>query len=280
VRDPDGAASRWAAMLVIAACVLVAAGPLAGSPSPPPPGLDAFRSLDPLLDGLVPSTLYRPAGAGPFPAVVLLHGCSGIGASIYAWARWLRDAGYVALVVNSLGPRYTRSVCVVGGHPTDRDQALDAFGALLHLRSLPWVNPKRIAVIGWSHGGGAVFVAASAPFVNEVLPLIGGFQAAVALYPPCGMFPSRGIAAPMLILMGSVDDWTPPAVCETRVPPLLATGAPLLFHVYPDATHAFDTPAPNRVLHIAGHSFTLRYDADAAADAHVRIAAFLASHLR
>jgi dienelactone hydrolase len=241
--------------------------------------LAAFRTLDPLTEGLVPGTLYRPTGAGPFPGVVLLHGCAGVGASIFAWGRWLQTSGYEALVVNSMAPRAVRSVCVVGGHPTDRDQALDALGALNFLRSLPEIDPRRIAVVGWSHGGGAALVLAGEAFASAMMPIVGAFQAAVAFYPECALLPRSGFSAPTLILIGSEDDWASPQSCATRVPPLEAAGAPLEWHLYPHATHGFDTPARDRVLHIAGRSFTLRYDADAAADAHVRVAAFLGEHL-
>jgi len=272
--------SHGALGVCIALCLAVSAIPTAAATAPAPPGtLAAFRTLDPLLDGLVPATLYRPAGVGPFPGVVLLHGCGGLGASIYAWGRWLQGAGYEALVVNSMAPRSVKSVCVVGGHPTDRDQALDAFGALEYLRTLPEIDPHRAAVIGWSHGGGAALEIAGAAFVASALPAGGGFQAVIAFYPACTLLPRRGFSAPTLILIGSEDDWSPPQSCEAGVPPLLAAGAPLEWHLYPNATHAFDTPGSSRVLHISGRSFTLRYDAQAAADAHTRVAAFLAQHL-
>src|SRR5262249_44835087 len=50
--------------------------------------------------------LYRPDGPGPFPAVAMLHGCSGlvtrsgnIRSHARFWAEHLRDHGYVALLV-------------------------------------------------------------------------------------------------------------------------------------------------------------------------------------
>jgi hypothetical protein len=50
--------------------------------------------------------LARPAGDGPFPAVVVLHGCGGFAAGgSLQLADQLRDWGYVALMVDSLGPR-------------------------------------------------------------------------------------------------------------------------------------------------------------------------------
>jgi dienelactone hydrolase len=46
--------------------------------------------------------LYVPPGAGPFPAVVILHGCDGVSPHYREWARQLRAWGYVAILVDSL----------------------------------------------------------------------------------------------------------------------------------------------------------------------------------
>ena len=62
--------------------------------------------------------LYRPTGHGQFPAVILLHGCSGWEpANIFAlhkYAYAMRDAGYVVLNVDSFGSRYYASAEVCG----------------------------------------------------------------------------------------------------------------------------------------------------------------------
>src|SRR5207249_1906094 len=53
----------------------------------------------------------RPEGPGPFPAVVLMHGCHGVSESNHEWSRWFRDQGYVALLVDSWGPRRYDKTC-------------------------------------------------------------------------------------------------------------------------------------------------------------------------
>ena len=69
-----------------------------------------------VTDRLTPSgTLAFPAGPGPVPAVVLMHGCSGIGASVRGWERELRAWGYATFVVDSFRGRGLREVCVGGG---------------------------------------------------------------------------------------------------------------------------------------------------------------------
>ena len=63
----------------------------------------SFHSADQTTT--VDGTLFKPDGAGPFPAVVLLHGCGGIRTHFVQWAGAIRDMGYVALLVDSFRPR-------------------------------------------------------------------------------------------------------------------------------------------------------------------------------
>ena len=49
--------------------------------------------------------LVHPEGAGPFPAVVLLHGCDGIQPFQEQWADDLANWGYAALLADTHGPR-------------------------------------------------------------------------------------------------------------------------------------------------------------------------------
>jgi dienelactone hydrolase len=74
---------------------------------------------------------------------------------------------------------------------------------------------------------------------------------AVAFYPGCTAEQARGYepAAPLLLLLGGADDWTPPGPCEdiaqraaTRVPPDVAPQV----EVYAGAVHGFDGTGPVR----------------------------------
>jgi dienelactone hydrolase len=139
-----------------------------------------------------PFTLSKPAGDGPFPAVVILHDCSGLGprSSGMAW-RWsseLTRRGYVTIWPDSFTSRgRPKGVCTEISPPrvTFERRAGDAYAALAYLASLPFVDARRIAVMGGSHGGSSTLAAiVDAP--ENAKRTDAGFAAAIALYPACG----------------------------------------------------------------------------------------------
>ena len=94
------------------------------------------------------ANLYKPSGAGPFPALVLLHGCSGIQPVTIAWAQWLTAQGYVALVLDSFSGRGLTRVCGDSAPLTGGARAPDVHAAAQHLKSLPFVDGERLGAIG------------------------------------------------------------------------------------------------------------------------------------
>ena len=191
---------------------------------------------------------FRPKGDGPFPAIVMLHGCSGMYtpsgyvANAYRhWAELLALDGYVALLVDSFGPRGHRSICELQKRPIleSRERVEDAYAAARWLNAQRYVAAGRIGVIGWSNGGTGTLYSMRASSRMEP-----GFRAAVAFYPGCRRLsrartPYRPYA-PLLILIGEADDWTPAEACQTLAALAQQEGAPLEIVTYPGAHHSFD----------------------------------------
>ena len=119
--------------------------------------------------------------AGPYPAVVVLHGCGGISSHSAQIADKLGSWGYAALTVDSLSPRGIASRCGGGG---SLDQAFDAYAALRYLSQLDFVDPAHVAVLGQSMGGLAVLNAVdrdlAAQYFNERFARRSPFTPAVA----------------------------------------------------------------------------------------------------
>ncbi len=218
---------------------------------------------------IVSGRLTIPKGVGPFPAVVLLHGCDGIGAWNDAWMQRLTKWGYVVLEVDSLTPRSEGSICDSPSDVTVSSRSLDAHGAKNYLIALDVVDPAHIAVVGMSHGGTSVLSAVSTDNVS----MFDAFQAAVAFYPWCDEL--KDINAPLLTLIGAKDDWTPASRCGETLPKANSDHEVDL-KIYPDAYHWFDLEGIDQQL--LGH--TLRYDADATSDAVMKVQQFLETHLQ
>lgn len=216
--------------------------------------------------------LVTPEGAGPFAAVILLHGCDGMDQASDWVARDFGDWGYVFLELDSFGPRGVAEACTNFLEVAPPTRARDAHAAQAYLRTLPFVDPARIGVLGWSHGGMAVLEAIANPYLNEPARA-DPFAAAVAFYPYCPLKLAKP-DAPLIVLIGDDDDWTPVGRCTSME--LKGEALPEYeLVVYPGATHAFDWPAAPPSY----FGYTLRYDPAAAEDAYRRVRDFLGRYL-
>lgn len=210
------------------------------------PGEIVVRGADVDLTGF----LYRPATYGAHPAILQLHGCGGFrnaaglpNESYRFWAEhWVRQ-GFVVLLLDSFTPRGEKTVCSQRDSKirADRERVRDAYAGLSYLAGLTGVDPARIFLQGWSHGGTTTLnaLAASAPGRRAGGPQ---FRAAVAYYPGCRQFGNGhwSSTTPLLIQSGAADDWTPAIFCEQLAQRARKAGAVVEIDVYPNAHHSFD----------------------------------------
>ena len=239
--------------------------------------------------------VFRPAGAGPFPAIVMLHGRAGPYSSgakgVYAaatltlrhrvWGEFWAERGYLALHVDSFGPRGYPQGFPAGSYK-ERPAAvseqtvrpLDAYGALEYLRGRGDVIADRIGAQGWSNGAMTLLatLADTAPGITQPNRQTG-FRAALALYPGCREQEKQSYRpyAPLLMLLASEDEEVSPAVCQRFAQQVIARGAPLEVVVYDGAQHNFDDPGSRRQANEANRV--------ASGDARNRAAQFFAQRL-
>ncbi len=210
--------------------------------------------------------LTRPKGAGPFPAVVLLHTCLGLPANRRSIGETLAGWGYVALFVDDFKTRGLKETCAVDFGPA----TADAYGAVAFLSGLAFVDRARIAAVGFSQGADtALKIAASATADGP------GFKAAAAFYAPCANEAGARLAIPTLILAGAEDDVTPAADCARLA--ASQSGAVARLVVYPGARHGFDNPEFGGGTKVLG--MMLAYDRAAAEKSWAELRAFLARRL-
>jgi dienelactone hydrolase len=288
---PGGVSPRAAIAHLLALVLLVLGGAASAAGAPETvrfPSADARTTLV--------GYLFAPGGTGPHPALVLLHGRSGPYSSaahgVYtaatlsgrhlAWGQFWMQRGYVALLVDSFGPRGYPGGFPRGSYshrPAEVSEQtvrpLDAYGALAYLRTRDDVIADRVGLQGWSNGAMTTLVtmADTAPGITHPTPATG-FRAALALYPGCGMpaIKDRYVPyAPLLMLLASADDEVSPRTCQQFAARAHAAGGPLEVVVYDGAEHNFDDPGRTRQAHEPNRRAT--------EDARVRAERFFGSRL-
>jgi dienelactone hydrolase len=198
--------------------------------------------------GTVTGDLSLPGGAsGRVPAVIVLHSCSGVQPPVHAWARELNRMGYVALVVDSFTGRGVKEVCT-GHTPVSIGSRLtDVFRAQELLVTHPSVDPQRIGLLGFSHGGWAVLWASQGQYQRRFMRGTLAPPAAYAAFYPAGcnvglLNETEMTDAPVRIFQGTADDWTPIGPCREWAARRRAAGKKVSIVEYEGAMHAFDVP--------------------------------------
>jgi len=221
--------------------------------------------------------LYRPAGPGPHPAIVLLHGRAGLysandnasctfvgrGASSPCnaatlsrrhamWGEFWAARGVIALLPDSFGPRgkahgfgrFTHDDPERASVNEKTVRPLDAEGALAYLRTRREVDANRVFVQGWSNGGSTALNVMIRQGANA------GFRAALAFYPGCGRLAllddTVRTTAPIALFMGEADEEVSPDICAHVAERSYAAGTRIEATFYPAATHDFDDPGERR----------------------------------
>jgi dienelactone hydrolase len=182
--------------------------------------------------------LFLPAGAVTGAGVVALHGCAGPWPKRDdAWARLLAAQGHAVLLPDSFGSRGLRGECKQAAHTASAYTARrgDALAAAAWLQGQKFAPAGGVLLIGWSDGGTTVLAA-----LGPGLPA-GLVRGAVAFYPACSRT-ARDAAwrngAPLLILIGAADDWTPAEPCQA----LAAKNPGVRVMQLVGAYHDFDVP--------------------------------------
>jgi len=244
-----------------------------------------------LSSGVLHAQLFKPEGNGPFPTVIALHGCGGLGGHSDSvqpryrdWAERLLKAGNAVLLPDSYGSRELGPQCRVKDIHVKarRERVTDIAASRAWLMKQSWVARDRVSLIGWANGASALLWAVRPQSASrDAAP---DFRAAIAFYPDCRISAGLGWSArvPTLVLIGANDDVSSPPACRQMVDGARGRSALTRIVVYPGAYHDFDRA--NTPLHAAagttdaaapehGHLGT---DAEARAESQKEVAEWLA----
>jgi dipeptidyl aminopeptidase/acylaminoacyl peptidase len=218
-------------------------------------------------------TIYLPAGPGPYPGVVWVHGAGE--AERLGWGGELVPglvrSGLAVLSYDKRGVGQSEGECCPGDQGRFNLVTADVEGAVRVLQAQNGVNPDKVGLVGASQAGWiapraandthAAFLAlASAPTVSERTAnlyerLAGGekgrlsreeISRRLAKAGPSGYDPLpdlQRMAMPGLWLFGSADDKTPVQESVAVLDRLRASGHDIDVRVFPDAGHGLlDVP--------------------------------------
>lgn len=175
---------------------------------------ERWARLEPTL------VVVRPEGEGPFPTVLIFPGCGGIRSHLDKYAKAAVAAGWMVVRVESFKARgwseaFTRTFICTGLLFRGGERAGDVMASIHGVSALPGVDPKRLALAGWSHGAWAIMDMMT-------LPLDGGHEAGISdpegvdLSGVVGAFlpyPYVGFPA-----ASRSHDWRPPLKCFVILP--------------------------------------------------------------
>ena len=195
---------------------------------------------------LLATQLFKPATTtGRVPAVAIFHGCGGPGQNTARMAGLLASWGYAALVVDSFSARGLKDVCG-RNWPSQADaevRAHDIDAALAWLGRQSFVDPARLAFMGYSYGGGVALLRALSGR-SDAAATPSAARAAILVYPDCGlaeaMGPRLAVRQPTLFAMGALDDWTPVPQCQAVIDRVAAGRDLVETRIYAGAHHSFD----------------------------------------
>jgi len=218
---------------------------------------DIITNIENLETQVVSGVLTIPNNVSDnIPLVIGVAGSDGWGEHHFEYLKMYQDMGIATFQLQSFKSRGETSTVGTQNTVTHAMIILDSYRALDELANHPMIDKDRIAITGWSLGGGVTLFSGWKPLIDAI-DSDYEFAAHLAFYPPCFVEPSilDFTDSPIHILIGELDEWTPSEPCIDLVDILDNNGVDINITVYEDAHHSFDT-TNEVVIAEGGYSFT------------------------
>ena len=199
------------------------------------------------------ATLVRPPDAeGPRSVVVLLHGTDGpMSNAVSAWRLALSGLGHSVIRLDSYTGRGLTQASTDQSSVSQFAQIYDAYRLVEALADNPHVDAGQVVLMGFSRGATAALYASLARFSQTYGPQAGAIVGHIPFYAGCNfelLDSQRTTGAPIRAFHGGADDWTSAQTCRAYIDSLASKGADASITIYPEASHAFDSPIPPFLL--------------------------------
>jgi dienelactone hydrolase len=203
--------------------------------------------------------LVKPQSPPPWRTIVLPSNCSGLDDRMWRfWVPALIKNDIAAVLVDSYNPRGFPSVCENAFKMLIPEKINDLNLVLDFLRNDRRFESKKIAVGGHSQGAistlFSAYVGSQTSFNRSPAQ---GFNLFVAAAPECRVtFKDPELIAPLLIVVGELDDYTEPGPCIKEAKRLEAFNQKVQLKVIKGVYHSFTSNAQyNPKLMKSPHDF-------------------------
>ena len=195
-----------------------------------------FGQLSIPMDSLHPDKKY--------PLIIGVAGSLGWRKHHLEYMEMYQQNGFATFELNSFKSRDITSTVGSQDEVTIAAIILDAYRALEKLAEHPDIDKEKVSITGWSLGGGVSLFSGWMPVKNAITTSVS-FASHLAFYPPCFINPENlaFTQAPIHILIGEKDNWTPAAPCSNLIKKLDGK-ANIALTTYPESHHSFDSETP------------------------------------
>ena len=199
----------------------------------------------------IPCLFCIPAGEGPFPLVMTLHGSDGFKSNHAQIARIIAGEGIAAMAPTWFGGESPRA-------HWDELQADDITAGVAWLRNRPEVDTDRLGMIGFSRGGGlALIMGALMPRTRAIVNYFGltAWQGGLQEFPNLPLNAAdaydfvRRIHCPILSFHGAMDTVVPAEDTLNLNAACQKYGIDHNYIIYPDVDHSFIWPGDKHRPH-------------------------------
>jgi dienelactone hydrolase len=199
--------------------------------------------------------LFAPTGPAPKGAVIIIPGSGGVAESNLLHANALTSAGLAVLVVDPFTARGISDTIADQSGFSFAASSYDVLAAAKYLAG-QGLDPRQVGAMGYSRGGIAVLMAASAQLASVVLGEGKALGAVLGAWPWCGFQFQDARTAPTAVRfdIADRDTWVSPVQCQAWAAAMRASNPKVTVRLFENADHGFGYNVPMREIPNAIHA--------------------------